>query len=208
MTAVTWDPNHKTANMSLSNGNLDASDVGNNTHEGVRATIPRDDEPVMVSFEVIAERSVDDMYTALCDSTQFAISGGPFGGFVGQSSFHVVWRGGGGLFIDGSAITTIASYITGDVVDYAYNPANGKFWLRKNGGAWIGGGDPTLGTTPTGQWTILNTTYACHFTDNSPPSTYKMRLHASGPSFVHPAPSGYAPYDPGSIVQPRLWIST
>lgn len=38
---------------------------------------------------------------------------------------------------------------TGDVVCLAYSQDSGKLWIRVNGNAWIGGGDPVAGTSPT-----------------------------------------------------------
>ncbi len=59
-----------------------------------------------------------------------------------------VWNISGSLVADGSVIGSASSYIAGDVISVAFDADAGSLWFRKNGGSWEGGGDPTIGTTP------------------------------------------------------------
>lgn len=69
--------------------------------------------------------------------------------YVGDSTSSVgIWPGGSnGVFYNTSKIFTpglsLGSVRVGVAVD------GRKVWIRANGGAWYGGGDPALGTSPT-----------------------------------------------------------
>lgn len=55
------------------------------------------------------------------------------------------------VYNDASPVT-IGSWgatYTGDVYGLAIDPVVGKVWVRKNDAAWMGGGDPVAGTSPT-----------------------------------------------------------
>ena len=56
-----------------------------------------------------------------------------------------------GYVVNGSSGIGSSAYAhaTGDVIRLAFDQLTGGMWYAKNGGAWIGGGDPAAGTSPT-----------------------------------------------------------
>jgi hypothetical protein len=58
------------------------------------------------------------------------------------------WRGNGQYQMQGtnSAAGAWPTYTTGDILTFVF--VAGDLWVRVNGGAWVGGGDPDLSTTP------------------------------------------------------------
>ena len=56
------------------------------------------------------------------------------------------------IFMNGTAINA-TNVVNSDLVGVAVDLDAGKLWWRKNGGAWVGGGDPATGATPSGSFT-------------------------------------------------------
>lgn len=49
----------------------------------------------------------------------------------------------------GSAVPSGVAFGAGDVICIVYNQEQGAAWMRVNNGAWIGGGSPQDGSSPT-----------------------------------------------------------
>jgi hypothetical protein len=61
------------------------------------------------------------------------------------------WGGHPALFIYGTGVGCSEFGSDNNTrIGVAVDTAAGKFWWRKNGGAWVGGGDPVAGTLPSG----------------------------------------------------------
>ena len=140
--AVTWNPNDKNANLTLSNGNLTVSDDGPNAQKSVRAT------ESFSSGKLYWEWSVDQRVTnahcvGWCDSSQ------PLDYHIGRSSAGNGW----GYHLTGrlyhnNSYTNVTAYDKGDVIMIAIDFGAGKLWVGKNG-TWEGGGNPGAGTGET-----------------------------------------------------------
>lgn len=73
-------------------------------------------------------------------------------GPVGYSSSDgwMYWGANPGAGCRSGGVTAFAdSSVQGDRFGFACDQAAGKLWIRKNNGAWFGGGDPASGTSPT-----------------------------------------------------------
>ena len=108
-----------------------------------------------------------------------------------------------GLSINGTATTNSAyAFIPGDRIGLAIDGATGKGWVRKNGGAWIGGGNPTTGTspsftfTPAADWVFSHVNYTC----GAAGTQVNARIYPSAATQLTAAPSGFLPYAPSTVV--------
>jgi hypothetical protein len=61
---------------------------------------------------------------------------------------RIWWRGNGAYQMQGdnSAAGAWPTYVNGDILTFVFKAGN--LWVRVNGGAWVGGGDPELDTSP------------------------------------------------------------
>jgi hypothetical protein len=55
----------------------------------------------------------------------------------------------GTTFFNGASLGTVGTLSAPDQVEIAVDTATRKVWVRQEGGAWLGGGDPAAGTSPT-----------------------------------------------------------
>lgn len=71
--------------------------------------------------------------------------------YVGDDSNSIGVFTGGNIYKGGSVIATIPDLDTSGVIEFAVDGSSSpkKVWIRKAGGSWVGGGDPTAGTSPT-----------------------------------------------------------
>lgn len=96
---------------------------------------------------------------------------------------HSGWTGD-----NGSGLTQWSS--SGTIrLEYAIDLPNNKIWIRENGGAWIGGGDPAAGTTPTAAGTMGSGT--SHYLVANGFSTLGTFTIIARASQAHAAPSGF-----------------
>jgi hypothetical protein len=75
--------------------------------------------------------------------------GGTFG-YVGDSDYGWGLNWGGNVNHDGQNVSGYTGFTTGDIISVAMDLDNHKVYWRKNGAAWMNGGDPTSGSTGTG----------------------------------------------------------
>jgi hypothetical protein len=79
--------------------------------------------------------------------------------------------------------------VIGDVVGVACDPSAGKIWLRINGAAWLGGGNPAAGTSPT----FSGLTGTLHAGACPWGAGHVITMRFDPASFSDPAPSGFSP---------------
>ncbi len=82
----------------------------------------------------------------------------------------------------GGSSTTALVYALSDIVDLCVDLDAAKTWIRKNGGAYAGGGDPTTGSSPSALYSFtgtifmgttgLTTDVMLMYTGSTPPYTY------------------------------------
>lgn len=102
-----------------------------------------------------------------------------------------------GVWVGGSVYTNnnvIGSVGAGSplAVEIAVDVPNRKVWVRKNGGSWVGGGDPVAGTLPT--YTMPGTDAlflaGCVYVYNSTSAGRSARIHTAA-DLSGSAPSGF-----------------
>ena len=180
-----WDAATKGANITLSNSDLTAqsSDIANDgTADGnVRCTLGKS------SGKWYAEITVDAVSTA-------GGNGAPFVGVadsvfttststIGSSADSSQGRFANSLGGSGN----VGGFTVGDVICVAYDADSRKVWLRKNSGAWAGGGNPAAGTTP--HKTLSGTGALYVFAQQSYAS--RVTVNFGGAAFAYTPPVGF-----------------
>ncbi|MGE4422555.1 MAG: hypothetical protein AB7D39_09675 [Pseudodesulfovibrio sp.] len=87
----------------------------------------------------------------------------------------------------------------GDVFGLAIDPSSGSVWVRKNGAAWFGGGDPASGSLPTFSITPGITFMAVAMLDNVGKSTADFGQNG----YAYPAPVGFLPLCAANLSEPE-----
>ena len=184
----TWNPSDKSLEMTLANSDLDALRVADESeHEGVRATASKATGKYYIEFKIVTMDHDDDCYVG------FAGSGAVLDNNPATEVTTVRWRGGGAVVIGGASAGTLA-YVVNSVLGLSLDFTNGKAWVNKDNGTWLGGGDPATDTTPTGTFTT-GTYFPWHGTDNAPPSRLtNVRILAHAGNQTYSPPSGFTPF--------------
>ncbi len=115
-------------------------------------------------FEIFVDgTTADSSWLAnggVCDETESLAVGYRMGGSSKSAVVSVptntVYAGGATIFT-GTPVTTPASILVGVAVDVATR----KVWLRSGSEAWFGGGNPSLGTSPTYVLSGTGNIFAC-----------------------------------------------
>lgn len=111
------------------------------------------------------------------------------------------WTYGGGspgYVLNGQSFAPNATFdfLQGDVLCFAYDFATGALWYRKNGAAWIGGGNPATGELPTVTLTVKQVMpYISHYlrgTGNT--GDWAIRAVFDSSLFAYPVPDGFEPF--------------
>ncbi len=196
MTAnTTWNPSDKTANITLSNGNLTAAGT-NSSDGGVRGTTSK--SAGLVYFEILLGGTVagGDTGVGICTgaATLTAVANT-------ASAAAILYLITPGIWFNGSfsAATGFTNFVATDVVQVAINFTTSRMWWRKNDtGSWYGGtgtpGDPAAGTNGLNISALFPGSAAFPvFTANSSTPTGTIRL--SQAQFSFSPPSGFSPWD-------------
>lgn len=128
---TTWNPSDKSANMTLSGGNLIATAAADNV--GVRSVAS-----VAASQKVYFEHVLTSVGPD--QPVGFAKTSSTLGGIPGLETGLSFGVNKPGFYYDQASAdhnTSItASWATGDNIGVAYDSVNNKFWARINGGNW------------------------------------------------------------------------
>jgi hypothetical protein len=139
-TGTTWNPADKHVDISLSGGNLVATQDGSGVFRAVRS--------------IASSASSKKYYEAVRVGNATATMGignasGALTDFVGGSDGNSIgYAGDGNVYINGGVGTTIQTYANGDTVCVAFDPTAELIWFRTNGGNWNNSGtaNPATGT--------------------------------------------------------------
>lgn len=178
---VTWNPSDKSANITLSNGNLTAQNtVASNRL--VRATVAASGKVYFEYTPAVAAGSVIGIAPPSQSTSDWVGSANTGGG--GYSNSAGVFANGGGSQGYG------ATWTNGDVIAVAIDVTARKAWFAKNN-VWQSG-NPETGTgglTITGAETIFAAWSASNTTANG-------SINFGGTSFAYAPPAGFSAYDP------------
>lgn len=179
---VTWDPSNKGANITLSNGNLDAD--GATSFNTVRSTTGKSTgkwygELLVNTYSGGGNLVVGVVNSAAGFTTYIGNSGGGRGGQLNATSYvsGSGWTAGSGW--SGAAAT--------NVIGIALDVTGGKVYIAVNG-TWQGSSDPVAGTNA---WAtgLSGTIYLA----TAPAGTgNRVTLRTTAAQFTQSVPSGYS----------------
>lgn len=143
----TWNPLDASPTIILSNGNSRATGVAT-TYQSVRSQSAVSGKQYFELLHNVVTTGGNSSAGGLSDGTQSLASPN----YCGVSNLSVgFWVPPGGVYQNGA---TIGAGLGAQPVgvsrsEWAVDSATRKVWVRLHGGAWLGGGDPALGTSPT-----------------------------------------------------------
>lgn len=183
--AVTWNPADRDAAIILSNGNLTMASSLGGWRTG-RATVSKSsgkwyDEAIMAG----QSGTLSDIFgvcTGTYSLTTFIGSGGGGWGIQGAGAAGQIRT-----FLAGSNADHAGLITTGQRAKIAIDIDAGNGWMAKVGAAWIGGGDPAAGTSPTFTFTPGTTLF---FAGSAFSGTSGTITRVAG-SYTDTVPSGF-----------------
>ena len=142
---ATWNPLDKAAGITLSNGDSRADGAGG--YRSVRSTASVSGKRYFEMLHNVASVGGNSSAHGVSDGTQSLNSPA----YVGSTSLSAgVWVPPGGVYTNGPTSSGIGTQPIGVTrTEWAVDSATRKVWVRVHGGAWVGGGDPVTGTSPT-----------------------------------------------------------
>lgn len=146
--AVSWDSSHKSPPAVLTDSDLrlTANTGAAGTYAGARST--RAIQGLCyLSFLVGAPRAGATNAVGIADATLDFTSASSWAGQVNGSVG--AYLANGAIYRGGSVVGNLGAMGSESAVEFAIRVATRRIWVRKPGGAWIGGGDPAADTTPT-----------------------------------------------------------
>lgn len=180
-TYTSLNPADKSAGVSLSGGNLIASNGSGSTVGIVRSV-----------HSITGKRYFEAIFTTVSlgggvISAGIAKSTADLNAYLGSASdTWAAWARTSGLFHSGAQTLAYTSG-PGDVFGFAVDQPGGKLWVRKNG-SWLTG-DPVAGTSPA--WSDLSGTLHAAANPYAAGNVVTMRFDPA--SFSYAAPTGFDP---------------
>jgi len=106
---------------------------------------------------------------------------------------------------DANQTSPLGAWVTGDILNIAFDPINNKQWFGKNGVWWNG---ITPGTSGSG-WNISGTGYlTIGFSNQSSNSSSMQGVFRKSTANTYTAPSGFVPYTYGYSLSSSTWAIT
>lgn len=180
-----WDAAHMSAGVTLSSDTFEAT-IPNSGFRSVHGV-------AQLTTKAYFEYTIEAIGTGTGDGNSVGLisfdKGVAFGPDAGYNPVD------GGIY-SGGLQDTIGTAGVGDVIGVAYDPATHKFWVRINGGTWMGtssflAGNPVGSTggqaiTPSASSTLVPIAYT------QDTSNLKVKINCGGSAFQTAAPTGYS----------------
>lgn len=181
---TTFDPSHKTTQATLSNANLTVSRIATPVGYGNTRTVHPITGKRYFSCLVSGTSGTGAGFTSTdMDSDAY---------WIGDAGSGALWRIGTGVYLNSVLIFSVNPTAA---QEFAVDDATRSVWIRSSGSAWIGGGDPALGTSPTfvipGSGDIF---FAVSLEEGN---IAGVTLHSDPADVTGVAPSGFTPGLPG-----------
>ena len=187
---TTWNPDDKASVITLSNGNLTATDGGVSNFGGVRGIYFKQSGKYYWEVTCDTVTDPDDLYLGICSynkpiATDLdpGTSGGDFAVDRGNTSqeYH------GGCTVVNVVATAASSF---DTYMFAMDLDNGYLWWGLNG-SWAGSGDPGTGTDPSVTGLSSSRLFAPYFSTDNIGGTTKVTANFGPTGFGWSVPSGF-----------------
>jgi hypothetical protein len=107
---------------------------------------------------------------------------------LGNATGSMGWQIQGSVYGPGTTGMTGLTYAAGDILCLAIDVPNKRAWIRKNDGAWAGGGDPAAGTSPA-TWAFTGDVY---FAPSIINNTNSVLVNSGLGQTTYSAPSGFS----------------
>jgi len=180
---VTWNPADKHADITLSGGNLIATQAATNAWRSARATAGKSGGKWY--WEVVPTSFLDNLFAGGISTTSFSVE---ITNFVGGDANSWSYYFDGNKYTSGSPVAYGSTYGLNDVIGVALNMDNGKVWFAKNN-VWQASGDPAADTNPafTGLSGTIYPTISLYRNANAHTGRFKTA------DFSYSPPSGFSP---------------
>lgn len=158
VTYATWNPLDASPNIILFNGNTRA-DRSSSGYDSVRSTAAVSGKRYFELLHRVVSAGGNSSAGGVSDSSQSVASPN----YCGSSTLSAgLWVPPGNVYTNGAVIGSGLGAQPVGVTrsEWAVDSATRKVWVRIHGGAWLLGGDPALGTTPTATLTGSGGIYA------------------------------------------------
>ena len=148
--ATTFDPAAKSSPAVLANGNTRVSNNASGTYANSRTVHPISGKRYFGFFLNYSGSAGRNTAVGVADATW--AYGTASSDWIGTGNSGSAWGPGDGgtpaaIYRNGSIIASAGIIVSN--LEFAVDAATRSVWMRSNGGAWIGGGDPAAGTSPT-----------------------------------------------------------
>lgn len=176
---ATWNPADKTANITLSNGNMTAA--GSSGFHSVRSTTTKTSD---VYFEATVNAVSGGKTTGVGIQSTGALPG-----FIGGDATGVCFFAGAAVYYNGAATGYGDGLGVGDVMSVCYSPSLKRIWFGDNGSYQVG--DPvarTGGIDVSG----ITTPFFAAFCDAEAGS---LTANFGATAFAHTPPTGFTPWN-------------
>lgn len=184
---TTWNPSDKHADITLSNGNLDAATTVTSVFRSVRATNFKNTKRKY--FEV-------NIMTAYQGRVFVGISTSSAGlaNYVGSDAYGFGYYGfNGQKYFSGAGSSYGSAFIAGDVIGVAVDLDYGTVWFAKNN-VWQAGGDPVNNEYPAFVNSIISTydiyPMASFYTNGD-----KVRIQTTSSGCTYAPPNWFSYWD-------------
>lgn len=189
--AVTWNPSDKSADLTLSNGNLTVTHSSGSTWAGGRATNSKASGKFYWEVRVDTDNpstairiGIGTSAASLSSGVGDDINGYGYGGRFGKKYYN------------GGNPDYGATYTAGDIIGVALDLDAGKIWWSKNG-VWQASGDPGAGTGEA--YSGISGTFFPMQSTGVSGDVLTARFHSS--DFTYSPPSGFIAFDNISEVE-------
>lgn len=174
---ATWNPLDKGTDISLSGGNLTATNAAG-SFETVRATISKS---VGKWYWEVTQTTVNGDFgrAGVCSSTT------PLNNYAGASATGWDIGVSGVAIHNGATTTTGVTYAAGDKIGVAWDAGAGNLWFAKNN-VWVLSGNPSTGSNPL-YTSVTGTLFPC----TSMQSSNALTL-IPGPTLTYSPPTGFS----------------
>jgi hypothetical protein len=193
---TTWNPSDKSANVTLSNGNLTVG-ASTGADGGVRSNLSKATGKVYFEYTVV-NIAGGDTGVGIATGTASLTAIGPFA--TGAISIY----GSGSIYFNGSDTGKTIGGSVGTIC-IAVDITGGLFWARWNAGNWNGSGtaNPATGVGGINIAALFptNAVFASNSTNNT---AVNITVNFGATAFAQTAPSGFTAWDSGTILNAGL----